>query len=429
MTTTAPPADHSGAAAPPAPGQSAGKRAGGQAGPRRMIQLLWPAAVTSVASSPRRALDAGQRSVLVMPSMSYARVIVPASRRQAAPALRNVRRGGSWRERAATTAGATVLGAGGGVLLGDRIVIDVPQPEDSIESYLSAVFDQPVRVAVHLPGPHGTSKPVLHVLAADGRLLGVAKLGQNHRTRVLVRREAAALERLAAASLRSVTAPRLLHRGRWHGLEVVVQSPLAITTATPTSRARTGAIAELSGIGGHRERLRASRYLSRLEGRLSALPDSPTATLCTEFLSQVLRGDDDEPLGFGSWHGEWCATSTAAGDGTVLAWSWQRFGTDVPLGFDALHFDFTQQLLRPSCVDGAGARLLVHAAATLEPFGLPADQRTTAAALYLLEAAVRREADAARQPVPADGAAAVPVHRWLEPAFVQLSHHQRALGR
>ena len=127
----------------------------------------------------------------------------------------------------------------------------------------------------------------------------------------------------------------------------------------------------------------------------------------------------------GSWHGDLTPWNCASVDGAVLVWDWERFDTDVPVGFDLLHFSLQASLARP----GSPSRnepdaLLASAAARLAPLGLNQDQATFTAVAYLIEIATRYLVD----DQAAAGANVGGVERWLLPA-VQDAVHRLASER
>src|SRR4029077_3567494 len=69
-------------------------------------------------------------------------------------------------------------------------------------------------------------KPVLQIMAPDGRVLAFAKLAWNRLTTELVRNEIATLCRLRGVGFRSFRVPEVLHHGTWNGFDLVLLSPL-----------------------------------------------------------------------------------------------------------------------------------------------------------------------------------------------------------
>ncbi|MCB0909088.1 MAG: hypothetical protein KDB63_18435, partial [Nocardioidaceae bacterium] len=83
------------------------------------------------------------------------------------------------------------------------------------------------RLGVLVGPPRANRKPVLRLLAGNGTTTAFAKLGATPVAADLVRREAAALARIADNGWTTLRAPRLLKAGRWRGREVVVTEALA----------------------------------------------------------------------------------------------------------------------------------------------------------------------------------------------------------
>ncbi len=384
-----------------------------------ILGQLWPAPCT-VRREPRRLLrrphpSSGEHAFVVLPRLSEPRLVLPTDARSAAAALGRARRLVSRKDRI-VNAGLAVLLRGGAGVMADQVLVTTSGTE-TIESYLAKLFGEPVGVAIFLGPPRGNRKPVLQVLDRTGGLLGVAKLGIDDRTRDLVRAEASALALLGDADLSRTVVPSLIHHGRWRDIEVVIQTPLNIPQAAPAAGNRIEAMREVAGLRGSSSSLVGSGYLTSLEQRLAALPEDSNTSMCAEMLSVLLEHDDGRPMRFGCWHGDWSVWNMAsARNGRVLVWDWERFATDVPLGYDPLHFEFMAHVNDPARVAETGNRLLSNAAQILDPFGVPAEQATTTAGLYLLELAARFRADQQDR----YGLVGGRVARWLEPAFAQL---------
>lgn len=102
-----------------------------------------------------------------------------------------------------------------------------------------------------------------------------------------------------------------------------------------------------------------------------------------------------EPLsgrGF-AWHGDLTPWNVSRGpDGRLLVWDWERFGTGVPLGFDAVHHFFQRTLRRDDPATAARA-CVARALRVLAPFGLSASESRLTALRYLITLADRHAAD------------------------------------
>ncbi|GLW97577.1 hypothetical protein [Microtetraspora sp. NBRC 16547] len=245
----------------------------------------------------------------------------------------------------------SVLGRGGRLL--------VPDGPDTIETYLSEVFGRHVRTVLHVrPARRANRKPILSAHGTDG-LLGFVKIGDSARARELVRHESATLRMLADRTLKTISVPVVLHHGLWHDLDVLVVSPLPTTSAAVPSGLLTAAVAEIASLGA-----------------------------C-------------------AWHGDFAPWNIAPGaDGRLLVWDWERFGTGVPLGFDALHHFLHRVLKRMGPVSATRA-CLAQAVPLLAPFGLSAAEARRTAAQYLITLADRHDRDG-HEPLG-------PASTWLNP--------------
>jgi hypothetical protein len=101
-------------------------------------------------------------------------------------------------------------------------------------------------------------------------------------------------------------------------------------------------------------------------------------------------------------------------DGQVLLWDWERYATGVPVGMDAVHFAFAEDVSRRGLTHRAAADACLRDAATiLEPMGVPASSAELVAALTLLSLGARyagdRQLDA--------GATVGRLDEWLIPAI------------
>lgn len=347
-----------------------------------------------------------------LPSADRARLLLPSSGDAAAAALRHARRPLTRRSRLVTAAACRALRTGAGHALGGFRVRRSPGA-DSIEDLLTAVLDRPVRVGVFLGPPRANRKPVLQVLDEHGRLIAVAKVGLTDLARHLAATEATALKALGRRR-GMLTTPDLVHFGEWRDHTVLVQTALDLVDAPVRvdDDVRRAAMRELATLNGVRtEPWVASSYLLRLSARVRALPASPLTLrmrLAVDELAGVRSG-----VRLGTWHGDWTAWNMAVRDGRALVWDWERYETDVPLGFDALHYAFMPALKAATGVEAAGVRLLARAPALLEGFGVAPDEAHRVAASYLLDLATRYLTD--RQAETGVGGGAVA--SWLEPAL------------
>ncbi|GGO18230.1 hypothetical protein [Microbispora bryophytorum] len=235
---------------------------------------------------------------------------------------------------------------------------------DTIETHLSDVLGRRMRVVVHVrPARRANRKPILEAYDGSG-LAGFVKIGDSPRARRLVRYESEVLRMLAGQPLKVVVPPDVLYHGRWRGLEVLMLSPLPVTSLRVGSR-----------------RVPA-RLLTSAAREIAAIrPYDEEA------------GSEEQTGETAAWHGDFTPWNVAAGvDGRLLVWDWERFAVGVPPGFDALHHFFHRALRRmPPPV--AARSCLAQAGGLLEPFGVDVAQARRTAAHYLVALAERHRRD------------------------------------
>jgi hypothetical protein len=432
---------------------------------RETAGLLWPppATVTATAAAvrvgPADAPGAGNGTgdvavgdLIVLPGLARPRLLVPAGRRAGAAAVRRYGEPGSARARLGSRGLALLLASGlGRYLLRDRLAVRAPAGAATIETYLSSVLDRDLTVSLHIGAARANRKPVLQLLSPRGETLGFAKIGVNALTRELVRAERDALREIGAhgtgpagtgahgtgpdrpgggrepghgpgldggTRLGSLTVPRVLHHGTWRDLDVLVLGPLPVwqrrrPLGWPRLTAAMGEVAQLGGLS--RQTLTESGYWQRLQLRAAAAEASEDRADLLSALGRLGARAGDLTLAFGCWHGDWTPWNMACTSGGLLVWDWERFGSGVPLGFDALHYWLQRSAVAArSDPGGAAADCVQRAAALLRPLGVTAAAARLSVLLYLADLSARylgdRQADAgARLGAPG---------RWLIPALV-----------
>ena len=196
---------------------------------------------------------------------------------------------------------------------------------------LSGVLHQKVIISLRIGPPRANRKPVLELLTADGGLIGFAKIGVNALTRELVRAEAAALAVLSAAPLHTLGTPRLIHHGRWHGHQVLVQEALSGVAPPRKWAGLSQAMAELAAVQGV-TRLPAgqSPYWGDLQQRLAACTQRDVADGLRQAMGYLKPAAATTSMAFGSWHGDWTPWNMTMLGGRALVWDWERFRVVYP---------------------------------------------------------------------------------------------------
>lgn len=397
-----------------------------------ICERLWPppAVVTLEDTSPGwprpvgglRPLSPATHSLgsefLLIPGSNRPPLLVPASPRLAAAAVRQYRAPRSWAARMASRMLTLGLASGlAGSMVRSRLRVYELAEADTIETYLEAALSREIRLSMYLGPPRANRKPVLQLLAPTGDAVGYAKIGINPLTRDLVRDEHAALTRLNAAGLGELRVPPVLYRGQWHGDEILVLGtlPVWLHRTQPAVGQLAAAMSEVARVGGLQVGpLARSGYLRQLTARLADADDSPERTALMQALSGLTARAGEAALIYGAWHGDWSPWNIASTRSGLLVWDWERFATGVPLGFDALHYWVNTEVRRghrkPSEV---AAECPARAAELISPLGGNAAQARLTATLYLAELATRYLVDRQREAGARLGATGT----WLIPAI------------
>lgn len=387
------------------------------------LAQLWPGHRRSDAPAGREGgPTAGSReSYVLLPRRSRPTLMVPRRpRANAAAALRSFKASGDRRTQALLTLLGRAAWAGALDLLPSRLdLVPGPEPARSIRDHLRAILDDPgLSVALQTSPPRANRKPVLQVISSAGRTTAYVKVGVNDLTRHLVVAEGEALDRLNRARLTRLRVPSLLHRGRWRGMELLVQSALPRGDGrSPPGNALVGAMLEVASIPGAGPEPAFAQYRDRLRARVGELPRSPSADSLTRALSELGEsGALTEPLQVGHWHGDWTPWNMSFAAGAAQVWDWERFEGGVPLGFDRVHFDIQGAVVRRGRAPDLAVRdTLADAPGLLAPFGVSADEAAVTALLYLVEIGTRYLHDGQEQA----GSSRGNLQTWLAPELLR----------
>jgi hypothetical protein len=383
-----------------------------------LLSALYPAPLQVRVAPAERT---GARSTwTAIPSAHNPRILVPLAGRAAATRmLRRQLTGQRLRTRVARAGLSVAMGSGAlGRLPQLRLTVTGPDDAPSIEEPLREVLGVH---QLHLTMPVGPAranrKPVLQVADEHGRVLAFAKVGHNELTRRLVRGEGDALRGLESEPLRGVRAPRALACLSWAGQEVLVLEPLDIPARRLSGdaawRRLVTVVDEIAGIGGRatvdwQEHPYRETLLERV-GRCGELAD--------RLRRQVEQIGSHVSVPTGSWHGDLNAGNVALVAGPCPVWDWERFETDVPVGFDLLHHELHRAITEAGVAPAEAATgLLADAPGTLSPLGVGPVAADAAARTYLVTLACRYLADDQR----AAGADLGRVDEWLLPALEEV---------
>lgn len=352
------------------------------------LDLLWPG--SSVTDRGRTGED-----YVLLPRRSRPTLMAPRRPRAAAAAsLRNFKASGTRRTQLFLS--ALALGARVGLLdvLPSRTSMGTSgDSQGSIRDHLRHVLDDgTVTVALQTSPPRANRKPVLQVLSASGHTIAFVKIGINELTSALVRAEGEALALVGRAALTRVASPRLLHRGTWRGMDVLVQSALPRPRGKGLEPARIAdAMLEVSAIDTGGATASGAHYLIDLESRVAGLPVTAASTALQSALRELhASAAQAASVRVGCWHGDWTPWNMSARDGLAQVWDWERFESGVPLGYDRLHFEVQGAIVRDGSAAAPAVRDMVERAPSLlAPFEGSSETATLTALLYLVEIGTR----------------------------------------
>lgn len=289
----------------------------------------------------------------VVPSLEKASIIVPTgSRRASAAALRRFSADLTGRQKLQRVAASTLLGFWGArTPLVAHSLVPGSGPGQGIVEHLSGIFGEPVQFSMGVGTQRANRKPILQVFSARGRSLGFAKVGTNAFTAGLVDREGLALEELNGRTWKSLVLPKVIHRGPWHDGSLLVMSPLStspLSAARGLERLRSAVQYELqAAFSGTAMPLAESSWFSDLQLEVRSGPaESDPFRRLSRAVDTMSEKFGRQPLEFGMTHGDWTPWNMSVSRGMLQVWDWERFSTDVPVGFDEIHYSLHRHLRR-----------------------------------------------------------------------------------
>jgi hypothetical protein len=375
-----------------------------------VLEMLWPDASDDASDVS---------SMIALPNAENPRLVIPRRPRAvSAAAVRHYKTSATGRTRWLARGGALAVRAGLGDLLPGRI--DLPAGGDDIRHHLRDVLGQDVQVALYVGPRRAVEKPVLQVLSPTGEVLAYAKLSTGRLTRSLVQAEVSALGALSEQRFTALEVPALLHTGEWHGHALIVQQAVTGTSGRAPSAALVAAgIDDLAWFrgGALSGRWAASSYRGRLFDRVEALGPSPHRAALRSGLSLLDRGHAFTTVRLGDSHGDWAPWNMAQRHGRLVVWDWEHLTPGVPIGFDAVHHDFSRQVtLDDVPVVDAVRRLLDGRDSPVTDHFATAADRSLLVTAYLVDIATRYVEDGE---VVMGGTPTSRLEEWLVPALAR----------
>lgn len=385
-----------------------------------IVRLLWPPPhqVSSAGPSLRR------RGFAVLPNAVRPTRLVPDNR---SGATADALLGAAGKAGLAGQLRRTAVSVGvlAGLLrftpTGVAIVEEAGAP--SLIGRLSDIFDETLTTSIHLGPPRANRKPVMSVVNADGRTVAFVKVGINPLTRSLVSDEGKALVRIAAAPLRAVQVPQVLHEETWGILRILCLSPLDTSARRPAPRTLVQeAMVEISAaLGTESVALGDSDHLQGLRSSAATL-SSPQGRLLMVALDRLRDTFGHLSVATGAWHGDWTPWNMSWSGDVVNVWDWERLQRGVPLGMDALHLEIQRSLRVPgSDAARVTAEQVGRRQEILAPWGHDEVTSTVTTLVYLLTLGCRYAVDGQEEA----GARLGRLDDWLFPVVDHLLHDRR----
>lgn len=285
---------------------------------------------------------------LARPSAAEPRLLIPLEPpRAAAAAMTRLHGDRGLTETLTLTAGRVLARAGQvGRAPGEEVLL----PRFALIDELARRLGEPdLTAAITIGPPRRNRKPVLQLVAPDGRAVGFAKVGWSPLTHRLVADEVRALRAVDGALPTAVVAPAVIAELAWGNTTVAVTSTLrprwGLGRCSPDAHRVAAAVAAVGG--GVRPVADLPLLVAGLDGHLGRTVD----------LVGLLDRAGDLELRTGWWHGDCTPWNMVARGGRTHVWDWEFAGPDRPVGFDLLHHRFEQLRRRPGvpAADALGA--------------------------------------------------------------------------
>lgn len=389
---------------------------------RECLGPLWPDS-TLIDAGTAGGTEAGRARAdrwIPLPGRQRITMVVPAGARKVAAATVAQHRHPNGRVARAKHA-AVVLSISRGLLrwVPGGFVVPPAAAGPDLAERLGALTGRTVGFGIHLGPPRANRKPILQVVDAGGETVAYAKVGVNDLTATLVARETEALTSLATRLPVDVRIPPVLAAFDWAGHPMLVLEPVPTSSATATDpqRLQRAMVAVSRSHDVTSRRLEASTFWARLSGAIAALGDSQDGPGLAALADRIQSAYGADAIDFGCWHGDWTPWNSCHDGDDIVVWDWERFDADVPLGFDALHYDMQRGIRRGGVAPRvAAAATLASAATLLAPFAVGEQSVRRTCALYLLEIGTRYAADGQRRA----GARLGDLEAWLLPELASL---------
>ena len=302
-------------------------------------------------NAPVREEQSHGREWLALPSIKSPTLLVPTRGRAGARALLQFNDSMTQVERLKKAgAGIAIQGGLARFLVRDRLATLNRAPDggrDFVEGELPRLLGVPrVEVAISIgQSLRPNIKPVMQVMAPNGRVLAFAKLAWNDLTTQLVDNEVSTLRGLEDHSVRSFRVPHVLHSGEWNRRRFVLLSPLShgLRRRWPVNGLPPSIVfQELSRLDPQtRGPLVGGPYWHEVIGRAHEVAgDFGGGHQLEDAISRLAAKVSDVEVIHCMSHGDFAPWNMMHSAGSLNIWDWERASGTRPLGLDVLHFCF-----------------------------------------------------------------------------------------
>jgi len=201
------------------------------------------------------------------------------------------------------------------------------------------IKDLAFAISLGTPGPH--RKPVIQLVAPDGKTLGYAKVGWNEATNVLVKHEAEVLRQLSNVPFNSFITPSVLYAGWWEDRFICIQSCPEGKTEFAPQRLTSHylfILKELSDFHTRQILHKESSFWKNLLQRIESIQSAYYRYVLEQGICGVEKWLGNASLPFHMRHGDFAPWNAYKMNGKLFLFDWEYADREALGGWDLFHF-------------------------------------------------------------------------------------------
>ena len=201
------------------------------------------------------------------------------------------------------------------------------------------IKDLTFAISLGTPGPH--RKPVIQLVAPDGKTLGYAKVGWNEATNVLVKREAEILQQLSNVPFNSFLTPSVLYAGWWADRFICIQSCPGGKTEFAPQRLTSHYLFILKELADfHKCQIlhKESSFWKNLLQRIESIQSAYYRYVLEQGVCRVEKWLGNASLPFHMRHGDFAPWNAYKMNGKLFLFDWEYADREALGGWDLFHF-------------------------------------------------------------------------------------------